>query len=73
MSKVISIDKGKRPTGAPQGERIFHVSATEHREVEYEVWAHSKEEALENLRKGQGFLVNVEASTRDIHSVDEGS
>jgi len=72
VNKVISIEKGKRPNHKVNGEKLFSIVASESREVVYEVWASSIENALENLRKGQGFTFpNVESTSREIISVEE--
>lgn len=54
----------------PPNELLFLITTLEHSEVEWEVWGHSKEEAIKNLNSGHGFK-QVVSTEREILTCKE--
>ena len=60
--------RSDRKSFNPPHELLFLVKTSEHKEVEYEVWAHDSSEAIKNLKRGHGFR-RVLSEQRDILEV----
>jgi len=63
--------RNDRKSFDPPNELLFHILTIDHVEAEWEVWGHTKEEAIKNLNSGHGFKRVLSVEREIIGEVKE--